>query len=82
MKAQSCECCLMPFAADPGQRTSPKYCSLCFGDGRLNAEGVALRDFQRVSYQGMRKRGVNALQARLFTFSIRFAPYWRSRQTR
>ena len=71
----------MPFAADPGPRTSPRYCSLCFSGGRLNAEGVALRDFQKVCYDGMRKRGVNAVRARLFTYSIRFAPYWKNRQT-
>ncbi len=82
MRPDSCRCCLMPFAADPGPGTSPAYCSLCFQDGRLNADGVGLREFQRVCYDGMRQRGVNPLKARLFTTAIRFAPYWRNRQTR
>lgn len=70
----------MPLSQDPGPRISEKYCSLCFQDGRLNAEGVSLQEFQRCCYEGMRKRGVNPLLARLFAFVIRFAPYWRVRR--
>lgn len=72
----------MPLRSDTGQRTSEKYCSLCFQDGRLNADGVALGDFQRRCYRGMRERGVNPVTARFYTFCVRFSPYWRSRSAR
>ena len=79
MSAASCQCCMMPFAADPGQRTSDKYCSLCYQDGRLNADSGSLSDFRRQAYQGMRERGINPVTARFYSFMVRFAPYWRAR---
>jgi hypothetical protein len=80
MKAKSCECCLMPFDRDPGKRTSDHYCSFCFHDGKLNAEGVSLKEFQKCSYEGMRERGMNPFVAKFFAFMIRFAPYWKARK--
>lgn len=80
MKPTSCECCLMPLSKDPGPRTSDKYCSFCFQSGKLIADGVSLREFQSCAYDGMRKRGMNALVARLFSFTIRFSPYWKNRK--
>ena len=79
MRGPSCQCCLMPLTADPGTGASERYCSLCFQDGRLNADGASLREFQRRAYLGMRQRGVNPVTARFFTFMVRFAPYWRAR---
>ncbi|MGV1006431.1 MAG: zinc ribbon domain-containing protein [Candidatus Nanopelagicales bacterium] len=79
MSRPSCQCCLMPLAADPGPRTSELYCSLCFQDGRLNADEASLGEFQRRAYLGMRQRGVNPVTARFFTFTVRFAPYWKAR---
>lgn len=80
MNGSSCQCCLMPFASDPGQRTSDQYCSLCYQDGRLNADDATLREFQHRAYQGMRQRGVNPVSAGFFTAMVRFAPYWKARR--
>ena len=74
-----CQSCLMPFAKDPGQRESEKYCSLCFKNGRLCYEGNNLKEFQKVCYQSMRERGINPLLAKFYTFMIRFAPRWRNK---
>ncbi len=79
MNKNSCECCLMPFKEDTGTRTSEIYCSLCFANGKLNAEGTTLQEFQKCCYEGMRKNGLNIILAKIFTFMIRFAPYWRKR---
>lgn len=68
---------MMPFSKDPGVRESDRYCSLCFQGGRLCYEGTNLKEFQKVSYNGMRKRGTSALLASFYTFMIRFAPRWR-----
>ena len=73
----ACESCLMPFAKDPGVRENPKYCSLCFHDGKLAYEGTDRKEFERVVYQSMRERGSNPLFARFAVFMIRFAPRWR-----
>lgn len=67
----------MPFKNDTGVREDPRYCSLCFKDGKLCYEGD-LKGFQKVCYEGMRKKGINPITAQFFTFMIRFAPRWRS----
>jgi hypothetical protein len=69
----------MPFAKDPGQRESERYCSLCYKDGRLQYEGDDLKEFQRVVYQSMRSRGTGALKAKFYTFMVRFAPRWKNK---
>lgn len=74
---KNCESCLMPFAQDTGVRESEKYCSLCYKDGKLCYEGNDLKEFQRVCYQEMTKKGMNLLKARFFTYMIRFAPRWK-----
>lgn len=79
MKANSCESCLMPLAQDKGPRESDKYCSKCFRNGKLVYEGNYLKEFQRMAYEGMRADGMNLLKARLFAWSIRFAPRWRKK---
>ena len=71
---------MMPFDQDPGKRTSEKYCSLCYQDGRLNAEGSSLKEFQDQCYRGMKERGLNPLLAKFYAFMIRFAPYWKQRR--
>ncbi len=68
---------MMPFGKDPGQRESDRYCSLCYKDGRLCYEGTNLKEFQKVCYESMRKRGINPLAAKFYTFMIRFAPRWK-----
>lgn len=67
----------MPFKNDPGTRESDTYCSLCYANGKLNYEGTDLKEFQRIVYQSMRRRGMNPLKARFFTWAIRFAPRWK-----
>lgn len=73
----ACESCLMPFSKDTGIRENPRYCSLCFKDGKLRYEGNNLKEFQDVCYKSMRARGINPIAARLYTFMIRFAPRWK-----
>ena len=72
-----CESCLMPFDQDTGVRESDKYCSLCYKDGKLCYAGSDLKEFQKVAYQEMVKRGTNPLKAKFFTFMIGFAPRWK-----
>jgi hypothetical protein len=72
-----CESCLMPFSKDTGVRENPRYCSLCFKDGKLCYEGNDLKEFQKICYESMRSRGMNKLKAKFFTFMIRFAPRWK-----
>jgi hypothetical protein len=79
MKETSCESCLMPFSKDTGIRESEKYCSLCFKDGKLCYEGNNVKDFQKVAYESMRSRGMNMLQAKFFSWMIKFAPRWKKR---
>lgn len=67
----------MPFSKDPGKRESEKYCSYCYQNGRLLYEGTDLKEFQRISYQGMRENGVNPILAKFFCFAMRYAPRWK-----
>jgi hypothetical protein len=77
MNNTKCESCMMPFSKDPGKRESDKYCSYCFNNGKLCYEGNDLKEFQKVSYEKMVSHGMNKIQAKLFTFLIRFAPRWK-----
>lgn len=72
--------CLMPFSKDTGERTSPDYCNYCHKDGVLLGAGMSLQAFQEQSYAGMRANGMGWLPARFFTWSIRFAPYWKQKR--
>lgn len=72
-----CESCLMPLDKDPGIRENERYCSLCFKDGKFCYEGNDMKEFTRVCYEGMRKRGIGPLQARFFAWMVRFAPRWK-----
>ncbi len=76
MKQNSCQSCLMPFAKDTGTREDQRYCSLCFKDGKFCYEGD-LKGFQKVCYDAMCKNGMNPLVAKIFAWSIRFAPRWK-----
>jgi hypothetical protein len=67
----------MPFSKDPGVRESDQYCSYCFKNGELCYKGNNLKEFQKHSYESMVAKGMNKLQARFFTFLIRFAPRWK-----
>lgn len=77
IKDCNCESCLMPFDKDPGIRESDTYCSLCFKNGKLCYEGNDLEEFKEGAYQNMRRRGMNNLQAKFFTWMIGFAPRWK-----
>lgn len=79
MKAKNCECCMMPLHKDPKNSGSDKYCSYCYVDGKLLAEGMPLKQFQAKSYQGMIEHGMNKLVAKFFSYLIRFAPYWKNK---
>jgi len=68
----------MPFSKDPGQRESDRYCSYCFKNGELCYKGNDLKEFQKMSYEGMIAHGMNKWQAKLFTWLIRFAPRWKN----
>lgn len=72
-----CESCYMPFDKDMGKRESEKYCSICFFNGKLNYEENDFKEFQKMAYDSMIKRGMNKWKAKLFTFTIRFAPRWK-----
>lgn len=67
----------MPLAKDPGVSGSEKYCSYCFKDGKLCYEGNDLKEFQKMSYQGMVEGGMSKPKAWLLTWLIRFAPRWK-----
>ncbi len=69
----------MPFKNDKGNRESEKYCSLCFNHGKLCYQGNDLKEFQKYSYESMRKNGMNVVTARIFTWMIRFAPRWNTK---
>lgn len=75
----ACESCLMPFSKDTGVRENPRYCSLCFTNGKLCYEGSDLREFKEICYRNMRKNGMGFLKAKLCTFMIGFAPRWRKK---
>lgn len=74
-----CESCLMPFAKDTGKRESDKYCSYCFQNGAFVYKGDSLKEFQEQSYQAMLNGGMHPLKAKLFSWSIRFAPRWKKK---
>ncbi len=67
----------MPFDKDPGKRESDKYCSYCYKDEGFVYKGDDVKEFQRLSYDGMVGNGMNPLQARFFAWMIRFAPRWK-----
>lgn len=77
MPNKNCESCLMPLAKDPDSKEGDRYCSFCFKNGKLTYEGSAFQEFQRLSYQGMISNGMNPIKARIFAWSMRFAPRWK-----
>lgn len=79
MKVKNCECCYMPMAKDVKDSGSDKYCSFCFVNGKLIADGMTFKEFQDQSYKGMVKGGMNKFTAWFFSQFIRIAPYWKNR---
>jgi hypothetical protein len=73
-----CDSCLMPFEMDAGKREDPRYCSLCFKDGKFCYEGD-VKGFQKMCYEGMLERGIPKLKAKFFTFMIGTAPRWKKK---
>ncbi|MDH4225800.1 MAG: zinc ribbon domain-containing protein [Deltaproteobacteria bacterium] len=79
MKAKNCECCMMPLAKDPKESGSEKYCSNCYVNGKLLAEGMTLGEFQKKAYAGMVDGGHNKPMAWFLSKMIGFAPYWKNK---
>ena len=75
--ANSCEMCLMPFDKDKGVRESQAYCSYCFKGGSLVYQGEDVKSFQKLCYQSMIRNGANKYMAKIYTWFIPFAPYWK-----
>ena len=74
---KQCHMCLMPFSKDTGNREHENYCSICYKNGDLVYKGNDRKEFQRMSYEAMVASGMNKLKARIFAWSIRFAPHWK-----
>lgn len=70
----------MPMAHSPQDSGSEKYCSYCFENGLLKAEGQTLKEFQKKCYEGMRGHGAGHIKAWLFSKMIMFAPYWKNKR--
>lgn len=68
--------CLMPFTQDTGKRKNPNYCSFCQKDGKFCFKGTK-KEFQKMCYEQMRKKGISLLKAKFFTYMIGFAPQWK-----
>lgn len=68
----------MPFERDPGVREDPRYCSLCFREGKFCYEGE-WRGFSQAAYRGMRERGINPVIAKFLAWMTRFAPRWKGK---
>jgi hypothetical protein len=66
-------------AKDPKDSGSEKYCSYCYIDGKLIAEGMSLKDFKKQSYEGMIQEGMGKLKAWFFSQFIGSAPHWKTR---
>jgi hypothetical protein len=70
---------MMPFSKDSGVREDGRYCSYCYSDGTLHAEGMQLRDFKQLTFTAMREKGISWPMAKFYTWMIGFAPYWKER---
>ena len=70
---------MMPLSKDTKESGSDKYCSYCFVDGNLLADGMTYEAFQRKAYNGMIEHGQNRIVAWCFSRMIRFAPYWKTK---
>ncbi len=79
MKSKNCECCMMPLSKDTKESGSDKYCSNCYVNGKLLADGMSLKEFQEKAYTGMVGGGHSKLVAWFFSKMIGFAPYWKSK---
>ncbi len=67
----------MPLSADPGTPEHDSYCSLCYRDGAFLYGGDDVKEFQRISYEGMIASGMNRFLAKFYAWMIQFAPRWK-----
>lgn len=75
---KSCDACMMPYSQDEGIRKNSNFCSYCQDSkGNFKFKGTR-KEFQKLCYSQMRKNGMGKLKAKIFTFFIRFAPYWKN----
>ncbi len=81
MSTKNCECCLMPLKKDPKESGSEKYCSYCYVDGKLLAEGMTRTQFEKKTYTGMLEGGHSKILAWGLSKMVRFAPYWKNKKT-
>jgi hypothetical protein len=70
----------MPLSNDKIENGSNIYCSKCFQDNQLKAENMSLNEFQRYAYDQMQKDGKNKMISYIFSWMIKFAPYWKTRK--
>ncbi|MED7789248.1 zinc ribbon domain-containing protein [Francisella sp. 19X1-34] len=80
MQKKNCECCLMPLSKDKVDNGSNIYCSKCFQNNQLKAENMSLKEFQEYACSQMQKDGKNKLISYIFSWLIKFAPYWKTRK--
>ena len=75
----NCESCLMPFSKDPKgeNREHEKFCTYCYGNGKLNYQGDDLGEFKKAMIAAIVARGENPIKAHLFAFMAGFAPRWK-----
>jgi hypothetical protein len=69
----------MPMSKDPKESGSNKYCSYCYVNGKLVAEGMTFQEFRKKAYEGMAQQGMNKITAWVFSQFIRLAPYWKGK---
>ncbi|MDI9325414.1 MAG: zinc ribbon domain-containing protein [Alphaproteobacteria bacterium] len=79
-KTNMCQMCLMPEEKDTGVRERADFCSYCFKHGKILFKGTR-KEFQTMVYKQMRTDGVSWIMAHVYAWMIRFAPYWRGKQT-
>ena len=86
MSQKTCELCLMPLGknlenagTEKNGQKSNQYCQYCCQNGVFVHNTNNLQEFQKTCYDAMRKNGKSFFTAKLFSWMIRFAPYWQKR---
>ncbi len=80
--------CLMPLGIDlvnagnevDGDKNA-RYCKYCYKDGKICYEGGNLKEFQSICYEKMIQNGMWKPQAWFFSWTIKFAPYWKNKSS-
>lgn len=72
-----CHMCMMPVAMGDAPPEKENYCSYCFRDGEFVYKGTDVKEFQKITYRALRKKGTRFLTAKFFTWMIGRAPHWK-----